>query len=161
MKNKINERLDTNTNTSQFVKVVYTLITTNLINKNIVRNHIADTPLACPLIPSIRFMALIHSIDHITKNITKNHCGIFHTKSQQTNSCQAQISHIQTAKIAHHIWASNLIRCGTLKFTFHIYPNSSTSSTNIIGKTHRINPKNILFENISGKSTKTTKIRLR
>ena len=82
IKNKINERLDTNTNKSRFVKVVYTLITTNLINKNIVRNPIVDTPLACPLIPSIRLMALIHSIDQITKNITKNRCGIFHTKSQ-------------------------------------------------------------------------------
>ena len=82
IKNKINERLDTNTNKSRFVKVVYTFITTNLINKNIVRNPIADTPLACPLIPSIQLMALIQSIDHITKNITKNHCGIFHTKSQ-------------------------------------------------------------------------------
>jgi hypothetical protein len=108
MKNKINERLDTNTNKSRFVNVVYTFITTNLISRYIVKNHIAETQLACPLIPSIQLIALIHSIDQITKNITKNRCGIFHTKSPYTNSCHAQIFQIYTAKIAHHICAKSL-----------------------------------------------------
>ena len=81
MKNNISDKFDTKTKTSRFVKVVYTLITTNFISKKIVRNQIAETPLACPFIPSIRLIALIQSIDQITKKITKNHCGIFQTKS--------------------------------------------------------------------------------
>ena len=81
IKNNISERFDTKTSISRFVKVVYTLITTNFINKKIVRNQIAETPLACPFIPSIRLIAFIQSIDQITQKITKNHCGIFQTKS--------------------------------------------------------------------------------
>jgi len=63
--------------------------------------------------------------------------------------------------MAHHICAKSLTICGTLNFTLHIYPNSSTNSTKIIGKTHKIRPKNTLFENISGKNIKTTKAKLK
>lgn len=110
IKNKINDKLETNTNISRFVNVVYTFITTNFISKNIVKNHIADTPLACPLIPSIQLIAFIQIIDQMIKKITNIHCGNFQTKSQNTNSCHSQIHHTYTAKIAHQICASNLIR---------------------------------------------------
>lgn len=102
-KNNIKDKFDTKTSVSQFIKVVYILITTNLINKNIVKNHIAETPLACQFIPSIQFIAFIQSIDQITKKITKANCGIFQTKSKKANSCHAQISPIYTANIAHQI----------------------------------------------------------
>jgi hypothetical protein len=41
-----------------------------------------------------------------------------------------------------------------------MYHNSSTNSTKIIGKTPKISPIKTLSVNVSGKSTKTTKIRL-
>gem|GEM_PF-1542518 len=91
-----------------------------MINKNIVRNHIALTPLACPLIPSIQFTALIQSIAHTTKNITNIYCGICHTQSQINNSCQTHIHHIYTANIAHPICANSLIICGILNFILPI-----------------------------------------
>lgn len=135
-------------------------MTTNLINKNIVKNHIAFTPLACALIPSIQFTALIQSIARITKNTTKIYWGICHTKSKNIISCQIPIHHTYTAIIAHHICANNLTICGVLNFSLPMYHNSSTNSTKNIGKTHKTNHQNILFDTTPGKNKTMAKTKL-
>jgi len=68
-------------------------MTTNFINKKMVKNHIALTQLACAFIQSIQFIAFIQSIARTTKNTTKIYCGICRTKDQRISSCQTPIFH--------------------------------------------------------------------
>ena len=97
---------------------------------------------------------------HITKKTTNIYWGIFQTKSIIIISCQIPIHHTYTAIIAHHICANNLTICGVLKFNLPIYHNSSTNSTKNIGKTHKTNHQNILFDTTPGKNKTIAKTKL-